>query len=198
MRVTRYIRQHHIGLIALFVALTGTAYAGTQVASNQVNPQASKAKKKKKVQRGPAGPQGPQGDTGQPGSSAASINTGVVQTSTSFDGFGTPSGFSSGSETESLVQSRTPAGTSITARDLSLSRSSNAPIPGGITARATLHLNGADTALTCTIAVGGNACQDSSHSVTLPPNSPISMHIEFVGSGTFGGERWAFGWRVGP
>ena len=56
MGVTRYIRHHHIGLVALFVALTGTAYAGTQVASHTGNPQAAKAKKKKKVKRGPQGP----------------------------------------------------------------------------------------------------------------------------------------------
>jgi hypothetical protein len=64
--VTRYIRRHHIGLIALFVAMTGTAYAGTQVASHRADPQALKAKKKK-VKRGPAGPQGPAGPAGQNG-----------------------------------------------------------------------------------------------------------------------------------
>ena len=66
MRVSRYIHQHHIGLVALFVVLTGTAYAGTQVASHQANPQALKAKKKK-VKRGPAGPQGPAGLQGPQG-----------------------------------------------------------------------------------------------------------------------------------
>jgi hypothetical protein len=70
LRVTRYVRQHHIGLIALFVALTGTAYAGTQVASHRADAQASKAKKKK-VKHGPAGPQGPKGDTGAAGTARA-------------------------------------------------------------------------------------------------------------------------------
>jgi hypothetical protein len=75
VRVARYIRQHHIGLIALFIALTGTAYAGTQVANISFHSPAAKAKKKK-VKRGPAGPQGPagpagpQGPPGAPGSSA--------------------------------------------------------------------------------------------------------------------------------
>ena len=27
--VVRYVRQHHLGLIAVFIALTGTAYAAT-------------------------------------------------------------------------------------------------------------------------------------------------------------------------
>jgi hypothetical protein len=77
MRVSRYIRQHHIGLIALFIALTGTAYAGTQVASHPGDSGAQKAKKKKKVKRGPAGPrgpvgpQGPKGDTGAAGTARA-------------------------------------------------------------------------------------------------------------------------------
>lgn len=70
MRITRYIRQHHIGLIALFIAMTGTAYAGTQVGSHRADPQANSAKKKKH-KRGPAGPQGPKGDTGAAGSARA-------------------------------------------------------------------------------------------------------------------------------
>jgi hypothetical protein len=70
LRITRYIRQHHIGLIALFIAMTGTAYAGTQVASHRGDPQANTAKKKK-LKRGPAGPQGPKGDTGAAGSARA-------------------------------------------------------------------------------------------------------------------------------
>jgi hypothetical protein len=71
LRITRYIRHHHIGLIALFIALTGTAYAGTQVAGHRTDPQANTAKKKKKLKRGPAGPQGPKGDTGAAGSARA-------------------------------------------------------------------------------------------------------------------------------
>ena len=70
MRVTRYVRQHHIGLIALFVALTGTAYAGTQVAGHRADPRAITAKKKKH-KPGPAGPQGQKGDTGAAGSARA-------------------------------------------------------------------------------------------------------------------------------
>jgi hypothetical protein len=80
LRVTRYIRQHHIGLIALFIALTGTAYAGTQVANRPANPHALKAKKKKKDRRGPAGPVGPQGAPGAPGAARAygHVNSGSL------------------------------------------------------------------------------------------------------------------------
>jgi hypothetical protein len=73
LRVTRYIRQHHIGLVALFIALTGTAYAGTQVASHPSKTQTLKAKKKKAKPgpAGPAGPQGPKGDSGAAGTARA-------------------------------------------------------------------------------------------------------------------------------
>jgi hypothetical protein len=84
VRIARYIRQHHIGLIALFIALTGTAYAGTQMASRPADSQAVKAKKKKKVKLipGPAGPQGPKGDTGAQGPGATSLISTVPVTPT--------------------------------------------------------------------------------------------------------------------
>jgi hypothetical protein len=64
--VSDYIRQHHLGLIAIFIAITGTAYASNQLPAKPPDPVASSAK----VKRGPRGPQGlqgPQGPQGQPG-----------------------------------------------------------------------------------------------------------------------------------
>jgi hypothetical protein len=194
LRVTRYIRQHHIGLIALFIALTGTAYAGTQAAKLSHSP-AAKAKKKKKVKRGPAGPQGPKGDTGAPGNPAASINTGAIQTTGLGTFYGAPSG-ASGSATESNVWTVTPAGSPITARDLSVSFPF--AIPSGINASAALRVNGADSALSCTIAVGSTTCQDTTHAVTITPNSHISVRVTYVGSGSSIGDLWSFGWRAVP
>jgi hypothetical protein len=191
-------------LIALFVALTGTAYAGTQVASHQANPGVSKAKKKK-VKRGPAGPPGPagqqgaKGDAGSPGSPAASVNTGVVGFSGAIDAFAPVSGASTvtTANPESDVQSLAPAGASFTARDLSLSLPNTISNPS-VTASMTLRVNGADTALSCTVPVPGNSCQDLSHAVTIPPNSRLSMHIQFLitGGGTAGANKYAFGWRA--
>jgi hypothetical protein len=57
-----YIRQHHLGLIAIFIALSGTAVATTAVSHNTVRVVAAK-----KTKRGPAGPQGPQGPAGPQG-----------------------------------------------------------------------------------------------------------------------------------
>jgi hypothetical protein len=68
-RITAYLRQHHLALVAIFIALTGTAYAGNQMGQK---PQAVTAKKKKKVgPRGPIGPAGPQGIPGPPGAPGA-------------------------------------------------------------------------------------------------------------------------------
>jgi hypothetical protein len=202
LRVVRYFRQHHIGLIALFVALTGTAYAGTQVVGHPTKPQTLKAKKKKKAKPGPAGPAGPagpqglKGDTGQSGSPAASVNTGVIKTSGGGNYFGAPSG-ASGSITESDVQSLSPAGAPITARDLSVKLPFTLG-PSGLTFSAAIRVDGADTALSCVIAVGSSGCQDTSHAVTIPPNSLISVRVSVVGSGTDTGDLWSFGWRAVP
>jgi hypothetical protein len=59
-----WIRSNILGLVAIFIALGGTAVA-TQVASSpDPDVAANAAKKKKKAKRGPAGPAGPQGPPG--------------------------------------------------------------------------------------------------------------------------------------
>jgi hypothetical protein len=76
-----FVRTHAIGLLALFVALSGTAVAVSDRAGSAGDTAAQVAKKgekgkneKKKKKRGPrgrpgpAGPQGPQGPQGLPGS----------------------------------------------------------------------------------------------------------------------------------
>ena len=44
--VSNYIRQHHLGLIAIFIAVTGTAYASDQLAPKHQSQRASAAKAK--------------------------------------------------------------------------------------------------------------------------------------------------------
>lgn len=70
-----WIRGNVLGLVAIFIALGGTAVAA-QVADEQ---QAQTAKKGKRGARGPAGPAGPQGLTGLTGS-AGPNNVTVVRT----------------------------------------------------------------------------------------------------------------------
>jgi hypothetical protein len=68
--VGELLRRHVVGLLALFVALGGTAVAVTSdPAENGPTPSAETAKKKKakKGRRGPQGPPGPQGAQGVPG-----------------------------------------------------------------------------------------------------------------------------------
>lgn len=106
----RYVKQHHLGLLALFVALGGTSYAASQLPKNSVGPTQIKANAitAPKVKdgslvaadfkagelpagaqgaagpagpSGPAGPQGPQGAQGPKGDTGA---TGTIDTSNFF------------------------------------------------------------------------------------------------------------------
>jgi hypothetical protein len=75
-RVYAYLRSNVLGLVAIFIALNGTALAA-HLATDGTGKKAVAAKKKKKARRGPQGPQGPpglqgvQGLTGAPGSARA-------------------------------------------------------------------------------------------------------------------------------
>ena len=65
-----WIRSNILGLVAIFIALSGTAVAAN-VASQPGGYADKAAKKKKKVKRGPAGPAGPAGPQGPPGADQA-------------------------------------------------------------------------------------------------------------------------------
>jgi hypothetical protein len=77
--IVRYVRQHHLGLIAVFIALTGTAYAATlprnSVGTKQVvnHSLLKKDFKRGQLRRGTlgadglAGPEGPEGPRGPEG-----------------------------------------------------------------------------------------------------------------------------------
>ena len=86
MRLTTYLRQHHIALLALFVALGGTSYAAIKLPANSVGTKQIKrgavgptdisatAKQLLKGQTGAQGPQGvagPQGAAGPAGADGA-------------------------------------------------------------------------------------------------------------------------------
>ena len=95
-RLGRYLRQHHLGLIAIFLALGGTAVAaGVQRGANgQVDACYSKATGELSLRsgkkcasgtkplswavRGPAGPAGPAGPRGEAGSNGAPGATGAT------------------------------------------------------------------------------------------------------------------------
>ncbi len=88
--VVSYVRRHHLGMLALFVALSGTAYAATlprnsvgpaqlkrnAVTSAKVKPGSLLASDFRRGQlpagpQGPQGPQGPRGPEGPPGARGA-------------------------------------------------------------------------------------------------------------------------------
>src|SRR5262245_7698303 len=63
--VHSWIRQNVLGLVAIFIALSGTAVATNVTGHNTVKV----VQAKKKVKAGPRGPAGPQGIQGPPGPS---------------------------------------------------------------------------------------------------------------------------------
>jgi hypothetical protein len=88
--VVSYVRRHHLGMLALFVALSGTAYAATlprnsvgtaqlkrnAVTSAKVKPRSLLGSDFRRGQlpagpQGPQGPQGPRGPEGAPGARGA-------------------------------------------------------------------------------------------------------------------------------
>jgi hypothetical protein len=68
-RAHLWVRNNVLGLVAIFLALGGTALAA-QVASDGDGLRAKAAAKKKKAKRGPPGPPGPQGPQGPAGSTS--------------------------------------------------------------------------------------------------------------------------------
>lgn len=183
-------------------SLTGADIKNNSVTGSDVKSLTARDFKGGKLPAGPqgaTGPQGPQGATGQAGangSPAGSINTGVIQSTGFGSYFGSPSG-PSGSGTESDVQTLTPAGAPITASDLSVKIPFTLGATGSPVVTTALRVNGTDTALTCSFTTGSDSCQDTTHVVTIPPNSRISIRTGLVGTGTFMGTRTAFGWRAG-
>jgi hypothetical protein len=95
----RYVRHHHLGMLALFIALGGTSYAAVKLPANSVGSKQLKAgavtgaKVKDRSltaadfggqlpagatgAQGPAGPAGPKGDTGATGAAGAKGDQGL-------------------------------------------------------------------------------------------------------------------------
>lgn len=136
-----------------------------------------------KGDQGSIGPQGAPGSPGAPGSAAASIMTARTSASIGQEGYFAAGGPSTLSGTESEVTVLTPATTTV-AEDLAVTdlRSS----PDDNTRVYVLRVNGADTALTCSIVAGSHTCTDSVHTVTIPPDSQVAIHRALL-TGTGGG-----------
>lgn len=133
--------------------------------------------------KGDTGIRGPKGDTGAPGSPAASIMTARTHADIGQEGYFAASGPSTMSGTESDVTVLTPATTTV-AQDLAVDDQVSSSDDN--TRVYVLRVNGTDTALTCSILAGANTCTDSTHSVTIPPGSEVTIHRAVL-TGTGGG-----------
>jgi hypothetical protein len=91
--------------------------------------------------------------------------------------FGPVSGVAAANVTNSNVEQLTPAGGSITAKDLS----AEGFLIGNGT--VTLEVFGSDTSLTCTTAVASTGCEDTTHSVSIPAHAGLSFKVVAPGSG---------------
>jgi hypothetical protein len=145
-------------------------------------------------QQGPRGLQGPQGlqgapgspgQAGAPGSPAASIMTARTTVGIGEEGYFAASGPSTISGTESDVTVLTPDTTTVAQ---SFAVRDQVSTPGDNTRVYVLRVNGADTALTCSLVDSAHTCTDSAHSVQIPPDSEVSVHrAVLAGTGSSGG-----------
>jgi hypothetical protein len=154
-------------------------------------------------QTGPKGDTGAQGNPGAPGSAGATGHTGAtgatgatgptgadtgtgllarIKTASSCanlpnngcSDFGSPSGTSNSSNTESDVTMVSP-NTTLTARDLTVTLTT--AVSNNSNRSFTLRVAGVDTALTCTIGSFGSTCSTAAATtVVVPAGSLISIH----------------------
>ena len=198
-----YVGRHHIGLLALFIALGGTSYAAIKLPANSVGAKQLKkgAVTPKKVarstralfkgqkgSRGPTGARGATGASGTPGSPAGSAVLGAA-----FDDaalyYAAPSGVVHGG-TELFTDVEVSPNTTLVARDLFVSTDT---APGGVESRAvTFRVNHVDTALKCTMTGAAKSCDSGTATVNVPPGSIISMKLEKSGGATMGYVYWGF------
>lgn len=185
--------------VAATLALVGVIGAGAFATASVVGPDGEiqacyskksgalkvmKGKKCKKgekkitwAQEGPQGPQGPGGQAGAAGTNGTPGSTGVAgptiinSAMPSDDGHQPPgSGVNVGTDASARVP--VPPGAAYTATSFVATTSVNVGV-APVTIR--FNINGAPTALACTIPVGQNSCNAGNASVVVPANSQISM-----------------------
>lgn len=206
-----------VAIIALVVAMSGSAFAASLITSKQIKdgtialkdidkkalaqlkgktgPQGGQGAKGNPGAQGPQGAKGDNGAPGQPGSPAASVftsrftNNALTQTL-----FGPVTGIGPVSNTdESAVSLLSPAAP-IVARDLFAQYANDAgsAYPGA-TRAFTLRVNGVDTALTCTFTRPATSCSNTGDAVTIPAGSLLS--IKFFQAGAIGSGSVIVAWR---
>lgn len=114
------------------------------------------------------------------GSSGASTMASMTQASLTastnaiYGPFGTTTAITS-SQSANSVRLAAPWPISCTAQKLYVALGAVQPSGGSLT--AALYVNGADSALTCSIAAGGTTCNDTTHTVSITAGDLISWHM---------------------
>jgi hypothetical protein len=185
------LRQNALGLLAVFIALTSSAYAITSLPAGSVGTSQLKngAVTGKKV-----------GKATLTGANIRSATLGTVANATHASNAdhaksaATPTfaritgALGPGATTFGPVSGLAPADVAadveqisphvaITASGLSV-RFSAQPLFIGVYTNVTLEVNGADSALTCANGIGhSTTCTDLTHTVTIPPDSTLSFKV---------------------
>jgi len=150
-----------------------TGLAGAQGPSGPAGPRGA---------TGPVGPAGPTGSTGPTGPAAASTLVsrtigvpGETKGSPAQSHYGPASGIAPAQAVVGVTDELSPA-TTIVAGNLAVLVTS---APGaGNSQTVGLFVNGALTALQCTVSGTATTCQDTSDSVTVLPGMPMSLQVQ--------------------
>jgi len=202
-----YLRRHHIGLLALCIALTGTAYAATlpknsvgskQLKSNAVTSQKIKngAVNSNKVKNGslmstdfkagqlPAGPRGPQGERGPQGAQGPQGPQGDPGPRGPSDLFSTyiPTRIASTSGGDVLANLTPPAGDYMWFGNAHVQNNTPAPVTVQCEIAASLLVSpdGAADWTSLTVPAGGTGNIVLAGPSHVPPEIPVNQGLMFA------------------
>jgi hypothetical protein len=190
----RYIRQHHLALIALFVALGGTAYATATIGPRDIKRNAVRSRhiKNGQVRTGDVADDSLTGkDVNE--SSLSGIGAGVVMAriqDAAAGGtalrYGAPSGISASSGNEGAVEMSLTQG-HFKATDIRVHLEAGQVEPNDSAQTFTLRAGEADTGLSCTIGLGGVGnigCNQAPGTVVDLPGGGAPLSIQIHNQGT--------------
>ena len=186
--IGRYVRQHHVALLALFVALGGTAYATATIGPQDIKKNAVRSRH---IKNGQVGSRDVRDDslTGADiaESSLRAISPGVVMGRIEDLGnfatvFGSPQGIAPASTSEDAVEMTMPYGLTTPPRAAGLHAllADGLAEPPDTTQTFTVRSGESDTALSCTIQSGNSGC-GAVGTVSID-NFQLSIKVQSTGS----------------
>jgi len=192
-----------VGAACLAIGIAGTAGAAKLLTGKDIKDGSiglkdlsKRARSALKGATGAQGPQGLKGDSGAPGgpgtsgSTAPSLVMGAIGVTAGSTLYAPPLGGNQ-TPTEATVQTPVPPGTGLTARDFSAAVRT-AP-GGGQSVVVAFRIDGADTALTCTISGSATSCTaPSTATAALPSGGRLSIRV----TGTAGASSTNASWGL--